>query len=271
MNEEVTGASNRGKAFDREALAKLGRIALGGKKISDAMEQTGLSRSTISKLLNRKMSGPPSVDTLRRLAGDEHSPIFRNMLEVCGYPADLQEELNSFHSLVRNADNMSCITVSWSAEDAACTLLKWLMIKQYGTQFQIDVQEKTFFVVYIHDTKKEVLNTIKIIGVPIIVNEKACDARNVVNTAIRGTTRGIARCGLSDVVVLLLTNSPTAFSTLRNIPNLSKQMAVLLASENGTAFCEQAVIEPIEKEQDRDIVFPFELCASGKAEEQTEE
>ena len=267
MNEEVTGASIRVQAFDREALAKLGRIALGGKKIADAMEQTGLSRSTISKLLNRKMSGPPSVDTLRRLAGDEHSPLFRNMLEVCGYPADLQEELNSFHSLVRNADNMSCITVSWSAEDAACSLLKGLMLKQYGTQFQIDFQEKAYFVIIINKPEKAAVKKIKVIGVPVIVNEEVCDARKLVNTAIRGTTQGIAQCGLSDVVVLILTNSPTAFSTLRNMPNLSKQMAVLLASKNGNAFCKQAVIEPIEKEQDSDLVFPFELCCTGNADE----
>lgn len=264
MKDEVTGALSSSETFDKETLARLGRIALGGQKISDVMEQTGLSRSTISKLLNQKMSGPPSVDTLRKLARDENSLLFRKMLEACGHPVEWQDELSLFQRVVREMDAVSdthTIGTQWSCAGAMSTLLVVLEEKKYGTQFQIDYRTEGYFGICTNESK------LRIIGVPVVVDDTVFDVRNIVNVAIRGITRGIAQWGLSDIVVLVLTNSASAFSVLKKMPNLSKQMAVLLASENGNGFQEQAIIEPIEKGHGTNVVFPIDLGVTDHSAE----
>lgn len=257
MNEEVTGASNCVESFDRDELARLGRIALRGQKISDVMTQTGLSRSTISKLLNRKMAGPPSVDTLRRLAGDETSPLFRSMLKACGYPAQLHDELNAFRRTVKETQilpNVEKRNAFWSGANALAALVNTLEKKAYGSHFQVDYYTEGYFGLSLGEDAP------RIIGVPVAVNMSDCDTRDLVSRAIRNTAMGIARWGLTNVVVLVLTNSAPAYTVLQRMPNLSKQMAVLLASEDGNEYQEQAVIDPIEKENGTEVTFPFELC-----------
>lgn len=256
MNEEVTGALCGTQKFDKEALAKLGRIALAGQKITDVMEKTGLSRSTISKLLNQKMSGPPSVDTLRKLAGDENSPLFRKMLEACGHSVEWQDELCAFRGVVHQMESASephFIERPWSSTEAMGALVGALEAKNVGTQYQIDYRPGECFAV---TTDK---NGQRIIGVPVVVNEGDFDAREVIRTAIKGLTQSIAYWGLSDMVTLLLTNSAAAFYVLKSMPNLSRNMAVLLVSKNGNGFQDQATVVPAEKNSQETATFPFKL------------
>ena len=252
--KEAIGASSRAATFNKEALARLGRIALGGQRISDVMEQTGLSRSTISKLLNQKMGSPPSVDTLRRLAGG-NSSLFQKMLEACGHETEWQDEINEFHRLVQKTEVMvPGGVVAWRPANAVSTMSGALLEKKYGTQLQIDCQSESFFGI------RTDMSDLQIIGVPVAVNDSENDARNVVNTAIRGITGGIARWGLDNIVVMILTNSPSAFAVLKEMPNLSEKMSVLLVSENGQGLRKQAVIEPLEKGIGDMQEFPFRLA-----------
>ena len=256
MSKEVIGGLNGTEKFDREELAKLGRIALRGRKISDVMEESGLSRSTISKLLNGKMKAPPSVDTLRKLAGDKNPQLFRRMLEVCGHSSEWQDGLQAFRAVVQQTDGLledHRARRQWSSAEAMGTLIDALEAKKYGTRFQIDYRAEGCFCALTDESD------LRIIGVPVVVNDDKCDARSVVSAAIKGITKGIVNWGLTDVVVLVLTNSPTAFNMLKEMPNLSKRMAVLLAAKDGKGFREQAVVEAIEKEGDADEEFPFDL------------
>lgn len=110
MNDETIGVSAGKGIFDKQALAELATTAVGGRSISDVVAQTGLSRSTISKILNQKLRFRPSIVILRRLAGEESSPLFRAMLEACGYPNEWQDYLA--------ANNVrSYIYVSYSHRD----------------------------------------------------------------------------------------------------------------------------------------------------------
>ena len=256
MSEEVIGGLSGTERFDREELAKLGRIALRGRKISDVMEESGLSRSTISKLLNGKMKAPPSVDTLRKLAGDENPQLFRRMLEVCGHSSEWQDGLRAFHAVVQQTDGLpegQQARRQWSSAEAMGTLIDALEEKKYGAQFRIDYRAEGCFCALADESD------LRIIGVPVVINDDNCDARSVVSVAIKGITKGIVNWGLTDVVVLVLTNSPAAFNMLKEMPNLSKRMAVLLAAKDGKGFWEQAVVEAIEKEGDADEEFPFDL------------
>lgn len=261
MSEEVIGGLNGAEKFDREELAMLGRIALRGRKISDVMEESDLSRSTISKLLNGKMKAPPSVDTLRKLAGDKNPQLFRRMLEVCGHSSEWHDEIQAFRNVIKQTDGLSedaLMKKQWSSAEALGTLVDALEAKKYGTQFRIDYRAEGCFCIRTDENK------LRIIGVPVIVNDSKYDARTVVSTAIKGITQGVVYWGLTNVVVLVLTNSPTAFNMLKEMPNLSSQMAVLLAARDGKGFREQVAVEPIEKEDDADEEFPFDL-RTGKA------
>ena len=256
MHEEVIGGLNGAEKFDREELAKLGRITLRGRKISDVVEESGLSRSTISKLLNGKMKAPPSVDTLRKLAGDENPQLFRRMLEVCGHSSEWQDGLQAFRTVMQQTDGLpedNLMKRQWSSAEAMGTLIDALEEKKYGTQFRIDYRTEGCFCALTD------VSDLRIIGVPVIVNDSKCDARSVVSAAIKGITKGIVYWGLTDVVVLVLTNSPTAFNMLKEMPNLSKRMAVLLTAKDGKGFRDQAVVEAIEKEGDDDEKFPLDL------------
>ena len=100
MNDDVIGAPAGAVDFDRPAMARLTRMALRGRSISEATEETGLSRSMISKLLNQNLKNPPTVNTLRKLNIGNPPELFRQMLIACGYPLDIQDEINAFLRIV---------------------------------------------------------------------------------------------------------------------------------------------------------------------------
>lgn len=256
MREEVMGGLNGTEKFDRNELSKLGRIALRGRKISDVVEESGLSRSTISKLLNGRMQAPPSVDTLRKLAGDENPQLLRRMLEICGYSSEWQDGLRAFRDVMQRTDGISedgLAKRQWSSAEAMGTLINALEAKKYGTQFRIDYRAEGCFCALADESK------LRIIGVPVIVNDSKCDARSVVSAATKGIAKGIVHWGLTDIVVLILTNSPAAFNMLKEMPSITDKMAVLLAAGDGNGFREQAVVEQMEKVSDADEKFPFDL------------
>lgn len=254
MHEDVMGELNGPGKFDKEELAKLGRIALRGRKISDVVEESGLSRSTVSKLLNGRMQMPPSVDTLRKLAGEENPHLLRRMLEVCGHSSEWQDGIQAFATVMQQVDGLSedgQVKRQWSSAEAMGTLIDALEAQGYGTQFRIDYRAEGCFCAI---TDKSAL---RIIGIPVVANDGKCDARSVVSAAVKGITKGIVYWGLTDVVVMVLTNSPAAFNMLKEMPNMSNRMAVLLAAEDGNGFREQAVVEQMEGEPDEE--FPFVL------------
>lgn len=261
MNEEVTGAPSEKFDYDRMELARLGHIALQGRRISDVMEQTKLSRSTISKLLNQSMKGRPSVDTLRKLTGDDRPALLRRMLEACGYPPDTLEAADDFCRKVEETpirSDAAAVRVIWSASRALAMVLDSLEAKGYGTRFSIDYRADGCFAVDLGGQAYPLL-----VVIPVIRQEPELSSNRLMRLALEGVSKGIARWGMEHTATLVLTDSPSAFRLLQQLPNLFQVMAVAVVSEDGRGFARQYTIIPTHPSADPAAAFPVDLTISG--------
>ena len=260
MNDDVIGAPAGGVDFDRPAMARLTRMALRGRNISEATKETGLSRSMISKLLNQNLKNPPTVNTLRKLNIGNPPELFRQMLIACGYPLDIQDEINAFLRIVEETSAFADVQpdrFAWSSSHALAMVLDNLESKGYGNRFDIDYRADGIFAVDAGTAFPA------LICVPVIMSEPELKADQVAKLALQGIKKGIELWGLEDTAFLVLTDSPTAYRLLRHLPNRSKIMAVAMASEDGHSFVRQCTIQPTNPQSDDPGLFPLDLSTFG--------
>lgn len=251
MNDETTGALSHA-AFDRERLAQLVRVAIGSKKIKTVMEETGLSRSTISKLLNANAVSLPSSDTLLKLTGGTPSPLFWQMVEACGTTREQQQQLRNLQML---ADNFTPVpqpkSFRWSSHHALCAVLRSLEQGGYGADFQIDYRSEGIFAVDMGE-QYPLLTCI-----PVVTDGQ--DSSQVLSLARNGLADAFTRWDLSDSLFFLLTDSQPVFELLQQLPNPTVRLAVALVGEDGMTFRAQQEIRPLIPAYAAETEFPVNL------------
>ena len=260
MNDDVIGTPAGGVDFDRPAMARLTRMALRGRNISEATKETGLSRSMISKLLNKNLKNPPTVNTLRKLNIGNPPELFRQMLIACGYPLDIQDEINAFLRIVEDTPAFADVRsdrLAWNSSHALAMVLDNLDTKGYGSRFEIDYRADGVFAVDAGAACPV------LVCVPVIVPEPKPKADQVAKLAQQGIEKGIKLWGLEDTAFLVLTDSPPVYRLLKHLPNRSKIMAVAMAAEDGRSFVRQCTIIPTSPPPDAPELFPVDLSTFG--------
>lgn len=260
MNDDVIGAPAGAGSFDRTEMAHLTRMALRGRSIAEATEETGLSRSMISKLLNRNLKNPPTTKTLRKLNIGNPPELLRQMMMVCGYPPDIRDEIDAFLRIVEETSAVADVRpdrMLWSPSHALAMVLDSLEARGYGSSFAIDYCSDGVFAVDVGAADPA------LVFVPVIMPEPEFKADQVAKLALQGIEKGIERWGLKDTAIMVLTDSPLAYRLFRQLPNRSKTMAVALASEDGHSFVRQCTIRPTYPQPDTPEVFPVDLSTFG--------
>lgn len=255
MNEETTGAPVGGHEFDRAGMAQLARMSLRGRSIAEAMEETGVSRSMYSKLLNQKLNNPPTINTLRRLAIGNPPELLRRMLEICGYPRDLQEEIDMLVQAVQETPVLTG-TGRWSASQALALVLDSLKDRGCGEKADIEYRPEGLFTVDIGAAYPV------LVCIPLVLQGLELRSNQVVKLALALIARAMTLWGLEETAFLVLTDSPGAYRLLKRLPNRSKIMAVALASGDGRGFERQCTILPKQPVQKMTGAFPVDLSAS---------
>lgn len=264
MNEEVIAAAPGAyESFDREAMARLARIATRGRSISEVMKLTGLSRSTLSKLINGNAKTRPKINTLHRLNMDDQPMLLRQMLAACGYPQDIQDDIAAFRHFVDETPvcaDAAPERTPWSAGRALAMVLESLETKGYGNRFKIDYRTDGVFA--LSTGKQDPL----LICVPLVLPTPEMVSREVVCTALEQIAKGITWWGLDHTVTLLLTDSPSVFRLLKETSNMLQvmAMAVVAVSEDGRYFDKQHTIVPPEALSGLSGDFPVDLTRSGE-------
>ena len=77
--------------FDKEAYARLLKLALGTRNQKQFCEDAGLSRSYINKYVNGMMDKTPTVGTIEKIANATEDVSFEELLAAAGYDPEKHE------------------------------------------------------------------------------------------------------------------------------------------------------------------------------------
>lgn len=72
--------------FDKKEFSKLLKKAIGNRTTTEYANESGVNRTYISKLLNKKLDNPPSPEILKRLAEVAHNGVtYEDFMIAAGY------------------------------------------------------------------------------------------------------------------------------------------------------------------------------------------
>lgn len=257
MKDEVIGAPMKTVAYDQQELAQLVRVAMGDRSIKDMMAQTGLSRSVISKLLNAHATSQPEAKTLLKLAGGSPTPLFWKMIEVCGITREEQEQMRKLQQISAAFDiSAKPMKTGWSKYTALSAVLRSLERRGYGRDFEIDFRGEGVFAVDIGEEYPLLL------FIPVTADGQ--DSAQTLSAARDGLSYAFTQWDMSDIRCFLLTDSEPVYELLQQMVSETVQMAVVLATEDGTDFRAQHLIKPIISAYSEGEAFGFDL-AGGDA------
>jgi len=98
--------------FDKRRFANLLKEAIGDRTTPKYADLTGVNRTYISKLLNEKLSSPPSPKIIKRLASDAYNNLlYEDLMDAAGY-LDHQETIQRMGRINRNESRNSKINIS---------------------------------------------------------------------------------------------------------------------------------------------------------------
>lgn len=260
MDEEVTGTQEGKLAYDRAEMARLTRMALRGRAIRTGAKEMGLGESTVSKLVRGKLESRPSVDTLRKLNTGNPPELLRKMLEVCKHSQSVREEMDAFARMVKQTpvfENVKSNTAAWSVSGALAMVLDSLTAGGYGSGFAIDYCADGVFAIDM-GTEYPLLTCI-----PVILPDPEPVPKKAVKLALDQIELGMKRWGVKNRAIMVLTDSPSMYQLLKQLPNRSKIMAVAVTSEDGRSIARQYTILPKNPLTDNPGKFPVDLSVFG--------
>lgn len=260
MDDEVTGAPGGNAGYDQAQMARLARMALRGRSIRSAAREMEISESILSKLIHKRTKSRPTVTTLRKMSAGSPPELLRKMLEVCKYPRDMQEEMDDYVRMVREApdfEDVRPIKTAWSVSRALALVLEILTSRKYGSRFEIDYCADGMFTL---DVAEEYP---LLCCIPVILPKPDLRPDAVLQLVLEKVREGIERWGVEDTAIMILTDSPSVYQLLRYLPNRSKIMAAALVSGDSSGIDRQYTILPLEPMTDSVEKFPMDLSMSG--------
>lgn len=238
--------------FDAQTLAQIGRAVVGDRTIQKFCQETALSRSLVSRLLNGTLKQPPTIRTILRFAGNDRS-VAEKMLCACGYPQGAIDHLFSIPKL--RSESESQVNVTFSNELALRpvsgleVMINALDKLHFDCNFTIDYNNGVFAI------RKIASHTI--VGIPAFCfDESQVDSEE--HRAVQSLSRSLTVWTDINTCFFMITNNSRLFSNLKTLPNLDYKLAVLLTTD-GQGFQQQHVIAPygVKAEKWDDFVKKF--------------
>ncbi len=275
MNSDDINASieaTNAVRFDSKKLALLCRSVLGTKSIQAFCEETKLSRSLVSRLLNGNLVAPPSIRSIYRLAGSNNPKMIDEMLKACGYPAAAVEYLAKFRNepvgIATNSEKDLCAITIKKPAGLLTMLVEQLESLGYGKQFNIDYRTPNLFAIC------SAVDGWTLACIPALCDDN--DTEGAWKRGVQGLAKAITLWN-DQTVYFLFTNSAAARDRLKLVPNLAYKVAILNTSD-GVSFDDQIIIPPlgtnVEEGNGDGLKFPVNLVCrvtSGKKSNLTEE
>lgn len=249
--------------YDPYRLAELARLAIGTRSISDFCEQTQLSRSFVSRILNAKLSAPPAKRTLCRFAGSQADPenniSLNDMLMAAGYSTTLSKSTLSGEEDESELTNMIPMHLSDSPALGLSVFLNALIANGYGEEYSIEFQPNAFSL----EVRKSTDFDFKIIGIPAF-----CNSESAIKTVQVGVLTTLIMCmsnyAVDKSIFFVITNNGQLYnelvSTLAVVPKM--RLAILLTNEDGDGFSKQDVISSKDTCLDNNDIEDFPILFS---------
>lgn len=238
--------------FDAQALAQIGRAVVGDRTIQKFCQETALSRSLVSRLLNGTLKQPPTVRTILRFTENDRS-VAEKMLFACGYPQGVIDHLFSIPKLRSESESQANVTfakeLSLRPASGLEVMINALDKLHCDCNFSIDYNSGVFA---IHEIASHT-----IVGIPAFCSDESqVDSKE--NQAVQSLSRSLTIWTDINTCFFIITNNTKLFSILKELPNLDYKLAVLLTTD-GQGFRQQHVIAPYGVKADKwdDFVKKF--------------
>lgn len=245
-------------------LAELARLAIGARSISEFCDQTQLSKSFVSRILNAKLSSPPAKRTLCRFAGPQANPEngvrLQDMLVAAGYSVSVDTLLSSNDNDESTSTNVVQGDYSESAKFGVDIILNALMESGYGEEYSIEFQPSAFSL----KIKQGEFDS-RIVCIPAFCSiENSLKAIQV--SVLTKLILSMSHYAVETSIFFVMTNNYQLFNELINsfhvIPKM--KLAVLLVNKDFRGFSKQEIIsskKTIDNLEDKDIEeFPIVFC-----------
>ena len=106
--------------FDKLRFKKILEDALGGRKITEYADESGVNRTYLSKYLNLRLDSPPGPEIIKRLAEKAHNKVtYEDLMSAAGFlpiknqtgdikginkeDVELEKEWNEIGSVIRRS------------------------------------------------------------------------------------------------------------------------------------------------------------------------
>lgn len=206
-------------SFNPKALSKVGAEIIGNKSIKEFCEETHLSRSTVSRIINGSTESPPSIKTIRKFTSQKPDYVYL-MLIHSGYPPNTLNKLEAPLPIAAIKEAAH----SWLPVRKTMGLAFMLLLieAQYAnSQINIEYQYNCFFLIRTPDQ-------IARVGI-IAFCDGARDAVHTVKSATSFFADAVDRWKKEDKIsYTFLTNSESVYGILKNrFPNLFFNVSVI--------------------------------------------
>ena len=258
-NESVTE-----QAYNRERLAELSKLAIGGRTLREFANQSGLSEGFLSRLTTGKLASAPTRRSLSKLTADTSKPqngiTLGDMMAAAGYPYTAPEPKKaiSFTSGDGKAVPAEVQNTAFPAYLTASTLeASGKLGQRYSSENQ-----REMFVISSRGGKD-------IVGIP------AFCALDAVEDEIRETKRNLLMAysifadGIKDKFLVILTNQPEFYKNFDKgkLIGTGGEFYIVL-TEDFQSFTEQRLVQTIgidgEPDIDQNTPATYDFTKAGR-------
>ncbi len=229
--------------FNPQELAKIGVEFIGKKTIKQVCDETSLSRSIVSRILNGSLKNPLTVRTIYRFSNG-NSNVAKEMLSACGYPEELYEKLYKPQEYQEKSNsetkhNNETITPILQKSAGLNAIFPMLEKENKGRTVNISYDFDGSFIARLSDKRT-------VAGVPAFISTDE-DPYDVLLDTIERLKEALNKTkNKSNNVYIFFTNSGEMFDIIfKELPNLYYDMWVMQINENG--ICRKQQIKPLSK------------------------
>lgn len=213
--------------INKEKMAMLVKHAIGKSSIIEFCSERSVSRSTVSAILSQRLDKPPRAQTLIRIAGDDEKMAVE-LLKAAGRYSEAVHYLK----LEKENDTFSSDSVMQSAAYAIPMVIAAL--QEHGKRnVHIEYWAEGSFLIASDSSEK-------IVFIPAFTSSEESKAETIAKALRLYLASMLHWADSKPSGYVFVTNWDSVFQSLKIVPSVSGQMAVLLT--DGRTICEEYVI-----------------------------
>ena len=224
--------------YDREKLAELSKLAVGGRSLKEFSKLSGLSEGFLSRLTTGKLKSPPTRRSISKLISEKTNPqngvTISEVMKAAGYPFSAGE------NIIKNNDNHEVPDVVFTA--AFAPYITALALERSG-QLEQDYSSRNQKDIFTISPK----NGKEIIGIPAFCKENFSLEDEIKYIQWRLIMAlSICKSDRKDKFFLIVTNQKKLYDNFdkEKIPNFDGEFYVAL-TEDYTRFSRQRPVSTI--------------------------